>query len=269
MPTGGTVSVTSTGGCNGLCVVLAGPYCGDGIVETNVGEQCDDGNRIGGDGCSGVCLIEPNWTCPTPGRPCVSLIVCGNGVRQTGECCDDGNTVNGDGCNSFCSVEAHWYCQPSNPNDEASTSACTKLVSCGDGIVQMQYGETCDLGSQNGVAGSGCTVTCGILGTCGDGVIEPPETCDDGINDCSYGGCTSDCQLAAYCGDGVKNGPEQCDYGAANAPFDNAPYGSCLVTLGPYCGDGVVQDPPEQCDMGVANGPASRCSAVCTEEILE
>src|SRR5262249_12982263 len=31
--------------------------CGNGILET--GEQCDDGNRIDGDGCSANCTIEP------------------------------------------------------------------------------------------------------------------------------------------------------------------------------------------------------------------
>ena len=77
--------------------------------------------------------------------------------------------------------------------------------------------------------------------------------------------CTTTSVVTAYCGDGVKNGPEQCDYGAANAPLDNAPYGSCLVncTLGPHCGDAVVQDPPEKCDLGAGNGPNSPCSANC------
>ncbi|MGB0757082.1 MAG: SdrD B-like domain-containing protein [Patescibacteria group bacterium] len=32
------------------------PICGDGVVDD--GEQCDDGNRINGDGCSNQCLID-------------------------------------------------------------------------------------------------------------------------------------------------------------------------------------------------------------------
>lgn len=31
--------------------------CGSGLVEEN--EECDDGNRLGGDGCSDHCRIEP------------------------------------------------------------------------------------------------------------------------------------------------------------------------------------------------------------------
>ncbi|RLG24048.1 hypothetical protein DRN85_08305, partial [Methanosarcinales archaeon] len=34
------------------------PGCGDGIVQTELGENCDDGNTINGDGCSENCLIE-------------------------------------------------------------------------------------------------------------------------------------------------------------------------------------------------------------------
>ncbi|MFT6397054.1 MAG: cysteine-rich repeat protein, partial [Bradymonadia bacterium] len=35
---------------------VGGPVCGDGTVD--VGEECDDGNVAGGDGCSAVCTIE-------------------------------------------------------------------------------------------------------------------------------------------------------------------------------------------------------------------
>lgn len=36
-----------------------GPYCGDGILQTRFGEQCDDGNNQNGDFCSATCKIEP------------------------------------------------------------------------------------------------------------------------------------------------------------------------------------------------------------------
>jgi cysteine-rich repeat protein len=36
-----------------------GPYCGDGILQTAFGEECDDGNNDDGDFCSAVCVIEP------------------------------------------------------------------------------------------------------------------------------------------------------------------------------------------------------------------
>lgn len=36
-----------------------GPYCGDGIMQTIYGEECDDGNNESGDFCSATCRIEP------------------------------------------------------------------------------------------------------------------------------------------------------------------------------------------------------------------
>lgn len=32
--------------------------CGDGVVDTEFGEQCDDANQDNGDGCSGSCQNE-------------------------------------------------------------------------------------------------------------------------------------------------------------------------------------------------------------------
>jgi cysteine-rich repeat protein len=46
------------GGCN---------LCGNGKLDT--GEQCDDSNTIGTDGCSGSCKIEGGYTCS--GQPSV------------------------------------------------------------------------------------------------------------------------------------------------------------------------------------------------------
>ena len=54
---------------DGACVVA---ICGDGKIQP--GEDCDDANRVDGDGCSAVCTSEG----------------CGNGVRDEGEDCDDG-----------------------------------------------------------------------------------------------------------------------------------------------------------------------------------
>lgn len=53
----------------GVCGGTRG--CGDGQGSTRFArEECDDGNRLGGDGCSADCTIEPGWDCYTPGAPC-------------------------------------------------------------------------------------------------------------------------------------------------------------------------------------------------------
>src|SRR5262245_19057012 len=36
----------------------AGPACGDKAIN-QASEECDDGNSLPGDGCSGVCKVEP------------------------------------------------------------------------------------------------------------------------------------------------------------------------------------------------------------------
>ncbi len=43
--------------CNLSCDF--GPYCGDGILQTQYTEECDDGNNTDGDFCSATCKIEP------------------------------------------------------------------------------------------------------------------------------------------------------------------------------------------------------------------
>jgi len=43
--------------CNLTCDGWA-PYCGDGVLQSNYGEECDDGNNTSGDGCDPVCKIE-------------------------------------------------------------------------------------------------------------------------------------------------------------------------------------------------------------------
>ncbi|MFT5358970.1 MAG: cysteine-rich repeat protein [Polyangiales bacterium] len=71
------------------------PYCGDGEVQEEFGEVCDDGLNLGA-GPSGC----------APGCTDVGAR-CGDGVTQTDieEECDDGNTESGDGCSDTCRLE--------------------------------------------------------------------------------------------------------------------------------------------------------------------
>jgi MYXO-CTERM domain-containing protein len=76
--------------CSAACQNLV---CGDGRLFAP--EECDDGNTVSGDGCSGP-LTDGTGGCV--------LEVCGNGVLQTGEECDDGNVTSSDGCTTACNV---------------------------------------------------------------------------------------------------------------------------------------------------------------------
>jgi len=74
--------------------------CGNGHVD--VGEACDDGNQVSGDGCRG---------------DCGKIEVCGDGQLDQGEACDDGNLNASDGCD-MC-VKTVW---------NASTAVGTEIV---------------------------------------------------------------------------------------------------------------------------------------------
>jgi cysteine-rich repeat protein len=83
---GGETSSSSTGGAGGAMPMP----CGDGAVGG--GEQCDDGNATGGDGCSASCQIEPFFQCSL-GAPSVCAgqeVLCGDGVDNDGDAFIDG-----------------------------------------------------------------------------------------------------------------------------------------------------------------------------------
>ena len=50
-------SSTASRNCNPICLAW-GPYCGDGVIQTFYGEECDDGNNTDGDLCDYICQNE-------------------------------------------------------------------------------------------------------------------------------------------------------------------------------------------------------------------
>jgi cysteine-rich repeat protein len=91
--------------------------------------------------------------------------------------------------------------------------------------------------------------------TCGDGVQDPNELCDD-MNNANDDACIN-C-VSAACGDAfVQVGVEACDDG--NADQSDACLADCSAAA---CGDGFVQAGVEECDDGnTAGGDA--CPATC------
>lgn len=229
-------------GCTTSCLATGSdPYrgsCGNGIVESNYGEDCDDGNLAEGDGCSSICLAEGDM----PGS------VCGDGIITAsanggGEECDDGNTDDGDGCSALCTREG-----------SASVGA-----TCGNGdLARNEFGggEDCDDGNRK--SGDGCSSVClhegtpkqtSIKATCGNGIIEDPfETCDDG-GLVDGDGCSSTCVREGFssfstCGNSI---PEQDGNGAGEDCDGSEGCGKDCLWLGSsfdysepsVCGDGI------------------------------
>jgi len=272
-------------GTGGACK-QAKNVCGDAILTT--GEECDDGNTAGTDGCDATCHVEAGWTCPTPGVACTKTAYCGNGIVDLGigETCDDGNTSAGDGCTGACQIEQGYAClSPGKP--------CVSTVKCGDG--KLGGAEQCDDGNTS--PGDGCNAACVlesgwvcpvanarcIAKKCGDGIMVGLEQCDDG-NATAGDGCSSTCKLETgyactaaspsvchktVCGDKKREGFEQCDDG------NRIPYDGCSpsCTIEPkcnggqctaVCGDGF-KFPQEACDDGNTTS-GDGCSATCTLE---
>jgi len=276
-----------------------GPVCGNARIET--GEACDDGNGRPGDGCSGLCRIEPNYACPEAGMNCVSTIVCGDGLVMSGEQCDDNNTRSNDGCSDLCEVENGFAC--STPGE---LCVPVKNGRCGDGMVNE--GEGCDDG--NTVSFDGCAGTCSREAGwtcpqpnqlcirdeyCGDGLLGAAEECDD-KNVQPGDGCTGTCkqepfftcvtpgqkcQTTIICSDGKVIGDEACDDGNVKdndgcsatckqtepgwtCPRALGVGGPCLMVPTDRCGDSRLNY-GEFCDDG-NDKDLDGCSATCRVE---
>ncbi|MBI1818052.1 MAG: DUF4215 domain-containing protein [Deltaproteobacteria bacterium] len=135
-----TTTATASGTPTTTQTIPAG--CGNGVRAGN--EECDDGNRIDGDGCDANCTLPR----------------CGNGRVVPPEQCDDGNSNPADGCTNDCTVcgdgivSGSEQCDDGNRNDfDGCTNACT---ACGDGLLRL--GEQCDDGNANG--NDGCAANC-------------------------------------------------------------------------------------------------------------
>ncbi|XP_060252614.1 pappalysin-2 [Ovis aries] len=63
-----------------LSHIHGAPYCGDGKVARNLGEECDDGDLLNGDGCSRACELEEGFNCV--GEPSLCYIHEGDGICE-------------------------------------------------------------------------------------------------------------------------------------------------------------------------------------------
>lgn|GEM_PF-1149117 len=266
-------------GCSAECI---SEFCGDGLTQGNLGEQCDDGNDDDTDGCLSTCLRPPP---PPPGPP----VSCGNGNIERDEECDDGNTLNSDGCDENCLEENPSNCRIEGDEecDDGSASgddACENNIReyCGDGISgngwpgseECDPGSFCQGGANDGLSCVGDRSICGS-GRCviGPNMATTNLVCCDGSGECNpscgrcahaANTCLSNCTEAAdctacdgSCGDGCVDWGEECDDG--NTDNDDLCSDSCETT---YCGDGIVQTlRGEQCEPTSSTDPA--CSSNC------
>lgn len=245
--------------------------CGNGVKDFQVGEVCDDGNTISGDGCNSDCRSGEG---------------CGNGILDPGEECDDGNSDDHDRCHNSCKlsvcgdgviesttspgVPPRETCDPGDPNNIGAIETvdcnidCT-VATCGDRKVNTTKGEECDNGAGANTENNNCTDTC-LVNVCGDGKkdtqIPNQEACDDG-NTNNFDGCSNSCQLNT-CGNSQVDSGEECDDGNTNSND------LCVSCKNAKCGDGWIQSGVEECDGdGAGTGDTvsgDGCSNSCRVE---
>lgn len=206
--------------------------CGNGLLDP--GEQCDDGNRDGGDGCSPICGKE----------------TCGNGVVDSGEECDCGlnslsipaacTDING-ASNSNCSL-----------NCTIPEERCSSLYP-GD---QNRGGEVTDCLDPD-CAATWCE---DVTDNDGDGFAEP-EDCDDTnplVNPA----------MDEVCGNGID---DNCNGFTDDDEPDKDGDGQlrCVGGVEMDCNDWnseITPDAPEICGDGIDNNCDGLTDTLCASE---
>ena len=122
---------------------------------------------------------------------CEERNLCGNGVMESGEFCEDGNSIDDDGCSSTCQIEFDSTC--------TATGQCESNNDCDlDGLavckVARGYQCTQDEDCFNSDLCDPFDQVCEERNTCGNGVLESEEFCDDG-HLTEGDGCNSLCQI--------------------------------------------------------------------------
>ena len=259
--------------------------CGDGAKHTTA-EQCDDGNQLGMDGCSGECVVETDWICE--GQPSVCR-TCGDGICSVGEdhcsCREDcqGIATCGDGlccpgrdenvcsCPEDCAEDGAATCPDSYccPDERAEGNCEPDCGMCGDDTCEPDKGEdscTCaqDCADQEPVCGN--QICCGSenMSNCaqdccpdtpmdGDGTCCPNESAENAPGDC--------CESRALCGDNAccpGESPQDCT--------ECCPSPVCGDDV--CCGDETISNCPQDCCPDCSDS-SYVCTGCCSDECTD
>jgi len=291
----GTRSQVCNARCNGYvdntaatCIVAT---CGNGVIESEAGEDCDDGSLNGSYGfCGNDCTRE-------------AAFFCGDGELAGGEVCDCGAEIvmsyadsraYGAGAGSCAGNINGVYA--ASPNSSCAWNCAGPASYCGDGTVdsgevcdgedKTWSGELCGLDSPAEFDNQPCSTDdeCGG-GTCGGQGIGNRSACPTGMTrvmscddtagaSCSYSvnnWFSIACTEIGTCGDGTVDPGEACDDG--NTDGSDSCTDQCTANV---CGDGYVYLGEEQCDEGIDNGSScdsaygsscTACSLSCRYEV--
>lgn len=236
---------------SGVCTYS---QCGDGYVDTSLGEQCDDSNLNAGDGCE-------------PGR-----------CRFT--CSRDEQCIQESAClgNNGCDLSTH-TCNPPAPlsgascvREDSSAGTCRSgtcaAAGCGNGVVGP--GEECD--DTTAGCAADCQYVCDAATPCStddvcatpyhcnlathDCDADPPPNCDD-TDPCSATSCdrTSGCAATIVDVDGDGYAPFTC---AAASPYEGGDCDDSDSARHPDASE-MLNTLDDDCDTIVDENPGVNC----------
>ena len=183
---------------SGVCFdgTCAESNCGDGFLDPNGTEECDDGNTSDGDGCDNSCEFscEMDVDCDN-GMPCDGSEVCDTATHT----CQPGTAVDcrgmDDDCNTYRCAAADGSCEPTPRADGIEcddTDPCTEMETCtagtcgGPQIDCTAVDDQCNVGICDSASG-----------TCGPTPVVDGIACNDAdpttnVDTCQMGVCVGD-----------------------------------------------------------------------------
>jgi len=208
--------------CDDGDVCTTGDKCAAGTCSSTGDLACNDSNPCTDDSCAPTtgCIFEPNAAPCDDGDVCTQTDKCVagkcSGSNEVG--CDDGESCTEDLCHpakGCIHMPLAGPCEDGNActlGDECDDGACAPGVvnSCNDGVsctLDTCEAETgcihfpdhgkCD--DSKPCTTDSCDLQAGCVHVpqapcCGNGIVEPPEECDDG-NALSFDGCSAACVI--------------------------------------------------------------------------
>lgn len=213
--------------------------CGDGNVNTNIGEACDPGNFQDAEGNTLIVNNDPFCTssCTLRGSQRFSdedqipvyenyggegqnvfASNCGDGEATRGESCDYNDPDQLGGCSQQClltgsRVEAAWCEAPENDIYLLSRECLDPISVCGNG--QIEFGEECEVGMNGAVFPAEgrsiddvtCNARCLVQNACGTPLAQcnPNQDTPEAVGcniDCTFAGASLQYGQPSLCGDG-------------------------------------------------------------------
>ena len=274
-------------GLDELCDATCKITCGNGVVDTTVGEVCDTGltgagscpttcddgqactsDVLEGSACTATCVhsaitgaADGDGCCPRGANAntdddCTAM--CGNGIQEPGEACDTAIVAGAGACPTTCndaqSCTTDVLMNPNTCNATCSNTPITMAIN-NDGC--------CPPGASSGTDND-------CLASCGNGVVDAGETCDTGIAS-GAGSCPTMCIDGNACTTNVLSNAGTCTAACSFPPITNPANGDGCCPTGananndtdctPVCGNNATEA-GEQCDDGnTMNGDS--CSSTC------